>query len=79
MNIVWENTVDKGTFGCKVESEDDPYKGRLIITVIESGQVLLDEPVGIMFGAHFGPDVSDVGEWEEKAIAVIDQYLASKD
>lgn len=46
------------------------YRGELIIT--EAGKVLHRESVGLMYGAQFGPDVSDVALWKEMAINLVD-------
>lgn len=76
-NVVWGSTVDNGTFNVQVLGEEgNSYRGRLVVTVVESGEVLLDEPVGISYGAPFGADVADVADWQEKALKPIDEYLA---
>jgi hypothetical protein len=36
------------------------------------------EEVGLMYGAMFGPDVSDVGEWQEKAVDFVDNKYKGK-
>lgn len=33
---------------------------------------ILDQTVGLVYGAIFGPDISDVYLWQEMAIAAID-------
>ena len=70
--IVWEAKLDE-VYDCKVTRIDD-YKGNL--TVIDMfDRVLLEEEVGLMYGATFGPDVSDVALWENKCVEVIDKLI----
>ena len=74
---VWEATVDDHTFHCKVVRTDD-YAGTLIVTVTETGEVLLTEQVTLSYQAMFGPDVSDVAEWQERSLGAIDNYIHRK-
>ena len=79
MDEVWKQTVDDGAFTCEViRSESSSYVGTLQVTVTASGQVLLEEEVGLSYEARFGPDVADIQDWQEKAITVIDAYIADK-
>jgi hypothetical protein len=71
---VWECTVDDGEFKIEVKHKD-AYVGQLIVFVVRTGEILLDEVVGLAYNAQFGPDVDDVIKWESKAIEVIDAYL----
>jgi hypothetical protein len=68
-DIIWESKLDE-VFDCKVERIDE-RRGKL--TVIDQfDQILLNEEVGLSYGAMFGPDVADVAFWEEMVIKVID-------
>jgi hypothetical protein len=68
-DIIWESKLDE-VFDCKVERIDE-RRGKL--TVIDQfDQILLNEEVGLSYGAMFGPDVADVALWEEMVIKVID-------
>ena len=68
-DIIWESKLDE-MFDCKVERIDE-RRGKL--TVIDQfDQILLNEEVGLSYGAMFGPDVADVALWEEMVIKVID-------
>lgn len=79
MDDVWNQTVDSGKFTCRVIGDEvNNYRGKLIVTVTETGKVLLEEDVGISYGAPFGPDVADVQDWQDKCIAVIDAYIAEQ-
>lgn len=70
--IIWENTVDHGTWHCKVVRTGD-YTGRLTVSrMIPDGETILDEEVTLSFRAVFGPDVSDLGLWQDKVLAAID-------
>jgi len=76
MDEVWKQTVDNGTFTCEVIGDPvNGYLGMLSVTVTKTGEVLLDEEVGLSYGAQFGPDVGDVADWQDKCIKVIDEYL----
>lgn len=70
---IWSNTLDN-RYPVKVMQKDsNGYVGELIITDLEAeDKELLREPVGIAYGARFGPDVNDVGDWEMRAAEFID-------
>lgn len=74
MSVVWQDTVDDGAWLCTVTSEEDAYRGVLLVTAADTGEVILDRKVGIMYGAPFGPDFADVAEWEDLCIQAIDLY-----
>lgn len=77
--VVWENTIDQMTWLCKVVRDGDTgYHGRLTVTNLGSGEVILDEAVGLSYAAQFGPDVADVREWEETCINAVDKALGDK-
>jgi hypothetical protein len=70
--VVWEAQLDE-VYDCKVTRIDE-YKGKL--TVIDQfDRVLLEEEVGLMYGAMFGPDIADVSHWEDKCVEVIDKFI----
>jgi hypothetical protein len=76
-NVVWENTVDARTWHCQVTRiPEDPYRARLRVTRILNDEVILDEEVGLAYGAPFGPDVADVSDWARRVIEVIDNHPA---
>lgn len=68
-DIIWESKLD-GVFDCKVERIDE-RRGKLTITD-QFDRTLLNEEVGLSYGAMFGPDVADVALWEDMVIKVID-------
>jgi hypothetical protein len=76
IDYVWENTVDSGRFHCGVIPVNDGYAGKLVVTVVATGEVILDEVVSIAFAARFGPDVDDVNTWQDTCIPAIDAWLA---
>jgi hypothetical protein len=67
--IVWQASVDDDRYECSVYRTGE-YEGELVVT--EGERVLLKEDVTLSYGAIFGPDVSDVANWQDKALAVID-------
>lgn len=73
--LVWSTVIDK-KYHCRVwRNEHNVYHGRYIITDIETGKVWYDKPTSLAYGSVFGPDVSDVVEWEEIAIEVVDEWV----
>lgn len=82
-DFVYQDTVDGGAYEVRVERSTE-HTGQLVVERIErSGcreqrKVLLRETVGLMYGAIFGPDVSDVSAWQHKAITVIDADYAER-
>jgi hypothetical protein len=55
----------------------EPYKGTLEIW--EKGTLLFEQNVGIAYDAPFGPDESDVAEWQDVAMKFIDKRGADGD
>ncbi len=74
-HYVWDQTADDGRFRCTVAATADGYQGTLVVTEEASSAEILREDVGIAYGARFGPDVSDVQTWQDKAITAIDAWL----
>lgn len=74
---VWRGTVDGEKFVVQVDRTDNSHVGRLFVKEIASDETLLTEDVGLMYGAQFGPDVSDVAEWQAKSLPVIDAWYAA--
>ncbi|HKU24530.1 MAG TPA: hypothetical protein VJQ54_03605 [Candidatus Sulfotelmatobacter sp.] len=68
-NVVWTSTLD-GRYKVTVTRTGD-YHGEL--TISEGDQVLHREPVGLSYGAIFGPDVSDVADWQQIAVEFVDR------
>jgi len=71
----WDQTVDDGRFRCYVEQDAEGYSGVLHVVVVDTGEVLLEKDVPVAYAARFGPDISDVNEWQDQAIAVIDAWI----
>lgn len=68
---IWSSELDD-KFYCRVRRKDG-YVGQLQIWEIGKPEtLLLDEEVGLMYGAPFGPDISDVMAWQHKCCEVID-------
>lgn len=73
--IIWESGVDDGKYSVKVVREAS-HRGKLTLVEVASGVVLLDKEVGLSYGAMFGPDVSDIAEWQDMVMARIDEVEA---
>lgn len=75
---IYRNTVDDGNYEVLVTGNDHGMEhhrtGTLTVTRIETSgcrekrTVLHKEEVPLMFGAIFGPDVSDVAAWQAKPL-----------
>ena len=74
MDIVWKDQVDK-KYDVYVERVE-PYKGELVIK--EGDKELTHKFVTIAYDAKFGPDVSDVTQWQLDCIDFIDNTLNKK-
>jgi hypothetical protein len=70
-DLVWEQTVDDGTYRCWVERTED-YTGILRVEHVDDHQLLLETDVGLAYQARFGPDIADVDAWRTLSIRVID-------
>lgn len=70
--IIWESQLDE-IYDCKVTRIDE-YKGKLTMTD-QFDRVLFDEEVVLMYGARFGPDISDVALWQNRCVEVIDNLI----
>jgi hypothetical protein len=68
---IWESTVDKKFKVCVTRVA--PYEGELIIS--EDDKMLTIQQVTISHDAKFGPDISDITEWERVCIDFIDNTL----
>ena len=70
---VWVGTVDDGAWSVEVRRTGD-YTGELLIWDLRGRdpEPVHSENVTLSYQALFGPDVADVAEWQDKAIAIID-------
>ena len=66
--IIYKSKLDK-KFDVWVERVA-PYEGELVIS--ENGKMLTIKQVTLKFDAKFGPDVSDITDWESFCIDYID-------
>jgi len=66
---VWQNKLDN-KYDVFVESKNDGYTGDLVIK--EGEKELLREQVSVSYGARFGPDIGDIGIWENRCCEFID-------
>lgn len=72
----WDQLVDDGDFRCAViQDPDDGYRGTLTITVVDSGEVIHTQPVGVGYAARFGADVDDIAQWQMISLDIIDGWL----
>ena len=70
-NVVWWSRLD-GHYQIEVQRVDD-YRGELcVFDHDQDDRLIVHEPVTLSYGAVFGPDVSDVDVWQERAIHLVD-------
>ena len=75
MNKIWENQCDN-RFDVSVD-QDTYSSGTLKVVDSTTGTEIHSEHVSVSYGAKYGPDVSDVSDWQDKGCAAIDTFLAS--
>ena len=68
--LIWEATLDN-IYKCEVTRIDE-YKGKLKVTNTENAFVLLEQEVGLSYGARFGPDIDDVALWQDLSCKAVD-------
>lgn len=68
-DVIWESILD-GTYKCKVVRSGE-YKGTLSIED-SAGEIIHSQDVGLSYDALLGPDASDVAEWQDVCVEVID-------
>lgn len=67
--IIWEEKLDD-LYICKVTRIGE-HRGKL--TMIDPfDRILLEQDVGLLYGAIFGPDIEDIAYWQDLCIGVID-------
>jgi len=71
MENIWEAELD-GKYRCSV-TRINKRGGTLRVEDTESGKMLLEQDVGLLYGAQFGPDVEDVEKWQGICVAVVDR------
>ena len=78
--IVWESLLD-GRFACQVRRLDSAPNELALLVVMDgpAGALVLSETVALTYGAQLGPDGADVAEWQDKAVAAVESYLAKQE
>ena len=71
LNVVYDNTLDGGRYRLRVIHQDNGG-GYLTVTQEAEEKLLYACEVPLAYGAIFGPDASDVAEWQEIAIKIVD-------
>lgn len=66
--VLWRAELDN-KYQCSV-TQTDQYYG--VLKIVEGTKTLLERQVSMTYSPVFGPDVSDVAEWESQAIEFID-------
>ena len=70
-DLIWEATLDN-IYHCSVV-RINKRGGNLRLLETSTGRELLNQDVGLMYGAQFGPDVEDVAKWQDICVAVVDR------
>jgi hypothetical protein len=66
--ILWQSTLDDRYEAVVVRVA--PYKG--LLTILDAGEEIFSQQVGLMYNAQFGPDLDDVADWQEIVVHFID-------
>lgn len=81
--LVWWTRLD-GRYQVEVqrirdgEVVEDPYQGTLVVfDRRKTMKTILVEPVGLSYGAPFGPDAGDVAYWQDRVLKFIDEEYGS--
>jgi hypothetical protein len=69
--VIWTSELD-GKYTCSVV-RINKRGGNLRLVETATGRELLNQDVGLMYGAQFGPDVEDVAKWQSICVAVVDR------
>lgn len=73
--VIWEANLDD-TYICKVTRKGENVG---VLTVHDSqGVRLFKEDVSFSFNAMFGPDASDIENWQSLIVDVIDAYVLGR-
>lgn len=70
--IIWEEKLDD-LYICKVTRISE-NRGKLTM-VDPFDRILLEQDVGLLYGAIFGPDIEDISYWQDLCIGVIDAQI----
>jgi hypothetical protein len=76
MENIWESMLDN-RYKCTV-TRISKRGGNLRVIDTESQRELLNQDIGLMYGAMFGPDVDDVAKWQDICAAVVDRDLKNQ-
>lgn len=69
VSYVWESRLDQ-KYHCFVTRVAE---GKGVLKIVdENNHILYEKEVGLSYGAIFGPDMSDVSDWEKTCINVVD-------
>ncbi len=71
IDTIWSAELD-GKYQCSVV-RINKRGGNLRVVESATGRELLNQDVGLMYGAQFGPDVEDVEKWQSICTAVVDR------
>lgn len=66
---IWRGILDRGQYTVSVV-RIAPYNG--LLTVTHEERVILQQAVGLMYNAEFGPDMEDVELWQNIGIKAAD-------
>jgi hypothetical protein len=71
IEYIWEAELDN-KYQCSV-IRINKRGGNLRVVESATGRELLNQDVGLLYGAQFGPDIDDVNKWQEICTSVVDR------
>lgn len=69
-DLVWQSMLDE-VFDCRV-TRTGPYRGQLTVTDTKNAFDLIEKEVTLSYDAKFGPDIADVGLWQQLCVEAVD-------
>jgi len=73
--LVWSGTVD-GKYVCRVVRNGGTGG---ILSIHDGDNKIYGKPVALPYGARFGPDASDVQDWQDRCTEVIDEHIKEQE
>lgn len=70
-DVIWTANLDE-IWHCEV-IRVNAHLGQLRVTRNNSPVPILDQQVGLSYGAQFGPDMDDVACWQDMCVEAVDE------
>lgn len=71
---VWRGLLDDRFQVDVIRDVEGPAGKLLIFDTGDGDREIHSESVAFLYGAQFGPDVSDVADWQDRAIKAVEKH-----